>query len=86
MRAGRAARAKDKARPQYRVSQRGLGHDELGSTAGLRRGEMAVAIGNALGFEHTVTTGIVSALGRSLRAGSGRDPLVTTLGARRSGG
>src|SRR5205085_1383188 len=38
----------------------------------LRRGEIAIAIGNPLGFEHTVTAGIVSALGRSMRAGTGR--------------
>jgi S1-C subfamily serine protease len=38
----------------------------------VRRGEIAVAIGNPLGFEHTVTAGIVSALGRSMRASTGR--------------
>jgi S1-C subfamily serine protease len=44
----------------------------LGSTARLKRGEIAIAIGNPLGFEHTVTAGIVSALGRSMRASTGR--------------
>jgi S1-C subfamily serine protease len=44
----------------------------LGSTAQLKRGEIAIAIGNPLGFEHTVTAGIVSALGRSMRASTGR--------------
>ena len=44
----------------------------LGRSATLRRGEIAIAIGNLLGFEHTVTAGIVSALGRSMRSGSGR--------------
>ena len=44
----------------------------LGRSAWLRRGEIAIAIGNPLGFEHTVTAGIVSALGRSMRAATGR--------------
>lgn len=44
----------------------------LGSSADVKRGEIAIAIGNPLGFEHTVTAGIVSALGRSMRASTGR--------------
>ncbi len=44
----------------------------LGRSAELKRGEIAIAIGNPLGFEHTVTAGIVSAYGRSLRASTGR--------------
>jgi len=44
----------------------------LGSSARLKRGEIAIAIGNPLGFEHTATAGIVSALGRSMRASTGR--------------
>jgi len=47
-------------------------HAPLGSSAPLKRGEIAIAIGNPLGFEHTVTAGIVSALGRSMRASTGR--------------
>ncbi len=53
-------------------SQGALTHATLGSSKTLKRGEIAIAIGNPLGFEHTVTSGIVSALGRSMRASTGR--------------
>jgi S1-C subfamily serine protease len=54
------------------LSQGALTHAPLGTSAGLRRGEIAIAIGNPLGFDHTVTSGIVSALGRSMRTSTGR--------------
>jgi S1-C subfamily serine protease len=54
------------------VSRGALAHAALGKSAEVRRGEIAVAIGNPMGFEHTVTAGIVSALGRSMRASTGR--------------
>ena len=44
----------------------------LGASASVKPGEIAIAIGNPLGFEHTVTAGIVSACGRSMRATTGR--------------
>ena len=54
------------------LSQGALTPAPLGRSAEVRRGEIAIAIGNPLGFEHTVTAGIVSALGRSMRASTGR--------------
>lgn len=44
----------------------------FGDSARARVGQIAIAVGSPLGFQHTVTAGIVSALGRSMRAQTGR--------------
>jgi S1-C subfamily serine protease len=49
-----------------------LPYVEFGDSSRLKVGQVAIAIGNPLGYSKTVTTGVVSALGRTLRATSGR--------------
>jgi S1-C subfamily serine protease len=51
---------------------RSLPFAALGDSKLLRRGHLAIAIGNPLGFESTVTAGVISALGRTLRSTTGR--------------
>jgi S1-C subfamily serine protease len=55
-----------------RIAADGVPPAVLGESRRVRVGQVAIAIGNPFGFHATVTTGVVSALGRSLRAQSGR--------------
>jgi S1-C subfamily serine protease len=55
-----------------RAEASGLPIAQLGESASLRAGQLVVAIGNPLGFQSTVSAGVISALGRALRSATGR--------------
>src|SRR5687768_9651661 len=83
---GRSIRAESIGRDAHtdlavlRIDGANLSWARLGDSKRLRVGQVAIAIGNPYGFQHSVTSGVISAVGRSLRSRSGRlmDDVIQT--------
>ncbi|MBS1934376.1 MAG: trypsin-like peptidase domain-containing protein, partial [Bacteroidetes bacterium] len=90
---GRSAKAEMKgADPSTDIAvlkndETGLKALQIADSSLLQAGQIAIAIGNPMGLQHTVTTGVVSALGRTLRANNGRliDDIIQTDAALNPG-